>query len=63
MKYAPKEPQNQAEIERFFLTRPSGQPFGREIEIFNGLFFKAMIDFFDKKSSNQIGLAPVLKSG
>jgi hypothetical protein len=32
MKYAPKEPQNQAEFERFSLTTHSGQPFGREIE-------------------------------
>ena len=32
MKYAPKEPQNQAEFERFSLTTHSGQPFGHEIE-------------------------------
>ena len=32
MKYAPKEPQNQAEFERFSQTSPSGKPFGREIE-------------------------------
>ena len=32
MKYAPKEPPNQAEYERFSLTTHSGQPFGCEIE-------------------------------
>ena len=32
MKYAPKEPPNQAELERFSLTIHSGQPFGCEIE-------------------------------
>ena len=31
-KYGPKEPQNRAEFERFSLTSPSGQAFGREIE-------------------------------
>ena len=33
MKYAPKEPSNQAELERFSLTIYSGQPFGCEIEM------------------------------
>ena len=31
-KYGPKEPQNRAEFERFSLTSPSSQAFGREIE-------------------------------
>ena len=50
MKYAPKEPQNQAEFERFSLTIPSGQPFGREIENSSKPAYFALHDFFFQKS-------------
>ena len=54
MKYAPKEPSNQAELERFSLTIYSGQPFGCEIEMKFEIYQNRTTHFFLKKFIIQI---------